>query len=280
MSVQAISWALKQRVGNGAAKFVLITLANYADADGNCWPSQATLAAECEVSVRAIREYMLRLEMVGLISREERRRDDGSRRSDMISVKIESENKQAANPAASKLQAANPAGGPGKIRHQQAAESAGPVRDKPLLEPTTSESLFGDKSPQRDIPLSKSKIDVNPAVEAWNETAGKLGWAKISKLTPARRQTVAARLRDHGLDAWLAVLRHSEGEAWLTDPSKRNGHESWKPNIDWFAREKTFLGQLERMGAVKTASLTPSAIEDEQRRILAGEELGEVRTYG
>jgi pyocin large subunit-like protein len=53
MSVDALSWAKKQRAGSPAAKCVLMILADYADEHGVCWPSQETLARESEQSVVA-----------------------------------------------------------------------------------------------------------------------------------------------------------------------------------------------------------------------------------
>lgn len=55
------------------AKLVLITLAQYADwQTGICWPSAATLAADCECSERSIRYKLAYLEEQGIIGIEER----------------------------------------------------------------------------------------------------------------------------------------------------------------------------------------------------------------
>ena len=43
MSVQAIAWAYRQHVERSAAKFILVTMANYANADLLCWPTVTTL---------------------------------------------------------------------------------------------------------------------------------------------------------------------------------------------------------------------------------------------
>jgi hypothetical protein len=59
MSIPAINWAWKQRVGKPSAKLVLAALADYASEDGKCWPSLRTLATRTELSrdtvLRAIR---------------------------------------------------------------------------------------------------------------------------------------------------------------------------------------------------------------------------------
>lgn len=84
MSVQAVSWALEAPVTDSIQKFVLVALANYADEFGVCWPSQATLTTHCACSVRKVRQCLKELEAGGYIRRFERRRSNGSRRSDVV----------------------------------------------------------------------------------------------------------------------------------------------------------------------------------------------------
>lgn len=84
MSVQAIGWALAQTVGASSAKSVLVAIANYADENGQCWPSQGRIAADTELTDRSVRTAMALLEEKGFIRRVERRRPDGSRATDTI----------------------------------------------------------------------------------------------------------------------------------------------------------------------------------------------------
>ena len=79
-----MTWAVKQKVGNATGKAVLMMLANYADAEGRCFPSQETLASDSECNVRSVARWLSILERMGLIVREHRRRDDGYRTSDSI----------------------------------------------------------------------------------------------------------------------------------------------------------------------------------------------------
>jgi hypothetical protein len=67
-----------------AQKFALVTLANYADDCGVCWPEQKTLSDDCACSARTMRDALAELQQAGLISRLMRRRRDGSRRSDVF----------------------------------------------------------------------------------------------------------------------------------------------------------------------------------------------------
>lgn len=48
LSFEAISWACRQRVGKSSVKFVLIALANHADAQGFAWPSISHISETTE----------------------------------------------------------------------------------------------------------------------------------------------------------------------------------------------------------------------------------------
>ena len=68
MSVKAISWAIERDLRPGP-KLVLIVLANFADAEGFCYPSQATLARITSQTERSVRTHLAALEHAGLIVR-------------------------------------------------------------------------------------------------------------------------------------------------------------------------------------------------------------------
>ena len=78
MSWQALNWATRQRVGRASAKHVLMVLANYADENGSCFPSQAPLALDTEMSERAVRDQLDFLECRGAFNRQASRQ--GNRR--------------------------------------------------------------------------------------------------------------------------------------------------------------------------------------------------------
>lgn len=99
MSIWAKTWAYKQHPkridedGNKtdrkhpAAKSVLVALAEYpGPGQRDCWPSQQTLALMTDYSERQVRACLADLEAQGLIKRTERRRKDGSRRSDRVTL--------------------------------------------------------------------------------------------------------------------------------------------------------------------------------------------------
>ncbi len=88
MSFQAATWAVDQEVDSPTAKFVLVLLANYADADGFTFVGQATLARDASMSKRSVVRHMAALESAGLIRRSRRFREDGTRSSDGVYLSL------------------------------------------------------------------------------------------------------------------------------------------------------------------------------------------------
>lgn len=67
MSIAALSWALKQKVGRATSKFVLVALANYANEDGLCYPSHARLEEDTEQDRKTIMDNLAHLQEIGLL---------------------------------------------------------------------------------------------------------------------------------------------------------------------------------------------------------------------
>jgi len=82
MSNEAITWAWRQTLTTMAEKLVLVRLADMADERFSCWPGQKRLADDSSCSEPTVRRALRGLEAKGLIYRERRSRDDGSRTSD------------------------------------------------------------------------------------------------------------------------------------------------------------------------------------------------------
>ncbi|MDI7924578.1 helix-turn-helix domain-containing protein [Ferirhizobium litorale] len=79
MSFDATNWAIKQRGLKPAAKIVLWHLCDRYHPDHGCFPSQETLADDCELPRSTLNVHLGDLERAGLIRREQRR-DKGSKR--------------------------------------------------------------------------------------------------------------------------------------------------------------------------------------------------------
>lgn len=82
MSNEALTWAYRQVTGSTCRKAVLVALADKADENHSCYPSQAALAKLTEQSVRSVRKALVELERLGLVTRRHRAKANGSRNSD------------------------------------------------------------------------------------------------------------------------------------------------------------------------------------------------------
>ena len=88
MSIEAISWAFNTLLPNSGMKLTLLALCNYANEDGEAYPSQKALAEKTCLCERAIRTHLVALEDVGLIARKARTRANGSFTSDLFQINI------------------------------------------------------------------------------------------------------------------------------------------------------------------------------------------------
>jgi hypothetical protein len=88
MSSQAVAWAIVHTAGGPSAKAVLLSIANYADASGECWQDQATLAAGAECSVRQFRNILYGLIERGLVEQVRRGSSAGGRRPNLIQLRM------------------------------------------------------------------------------------------------------------------------------------------------------------------------------------------------
>ncbi len=69
MSWQATEWAVKQKTGSAHRKLLLLLLANRADEDGICWPSQINLGDQSEQSPDTVQRHLKALDEGGFIRR-------------------------------------------------------------------------------------------------------------------------------------------------------------------------------------------------------------------
>lgn len=86
MSLKAMTAAMELRGVTASEKLLLLALANYADEDGNCFPSQSRLAEDACLSLRTVVTLLAALEERKFITRERRSRRNGSRTSDAITL--------------------------------------------------------------------------------------------------------------------------------------------------------------------------------------------------
>ncbi|KQO76446.1 helix-turn-helix domain-containing protein [Methylobacterium sp. Leaf88] len=87
MSVIAAKWVKRQQVRT-TCRVVLTALADRADKQGQCWPSQATIAADTGLAVRTVRLVLAELTAAQVIQRMPRGNRLGGRAADLITLNL------------------------------------------------------------------------------------------------------------------------------------------------------------------------------------------------
>lgn len=226
MSHDATNWAIKQRGLKPAAKIVLWHLCDRFHPDNGCFPSQDTLAADCEMSRSSVNEHLAVLEDARLIRREQRR-DGPTNRQKSTRYRFAFEPDFEACKAMENGQSPSPESGHGAVsgncpepcpengQSRVQNPDTNPVRE-PLTEP-------GERERGRDPSIGTegrqeaASKDVQKSVERafekafrdWPSSIGDSRPAALKAwlaLSPAERETGAAEAARY-LDAVRAVGR-------------------------------------------------------------------------
>lgn len=136
MSFQAMAWAVRQNTGSTIGKCILLMLANYADSEGQCFPSYDRIAKDCECSRRSVICWIERLEEKGLLTKEVRRRKDGTQTSNYITLQ------QGAADALGAVDQSADGAVQGAARSRQGAAPAPEPITYPITQPITKRPIF------------------------------------------------------------------------------------------------------------------------------------------
>jgi hypothetical protein len=87
-----------------------------------------------------------------------------------------------------------------------------------------------------------SARDAQTAFELWNDLALRIGLAQARTLTPQRRKSIIARMREHGgLPAWRTALANIERSAFLQGTNDRG----WRADLDFLLTASKFTKVVE-----------------------------------
>ena len=99
---------------------------------------------------------------------------------------------------------------------------------------------------------SSLRSDVRPPapetemLDAYNEAARQVGWPTAGKLTQPRKTSLARIAGDIGAEGWRNAMARARASPFLTGKAgRRDGHENWRPDLDFFLRPKTLTKLLE-----------------------------------
>jgi Helix-turn-helix domain len=234
MSWQATNWAMNQKVGNAGRKLLLVALANYADENGVCWPSQGRLALDTEASLDTIQRQTKKLVADGFVSIERPPKRRGQWQTFIYRLNMPAQNARPQNAARSESSdqaegcepaTAHPyldgpaigttvpksvgtpmpkAAWPGRTQPDsrpqgQAAPSPTPGRTAMRLKPSKEYSIEQSGEPPQQQPRAQTKFDAAARRQAW----------QMNRAVEVVQDRIARRL---GKQGWSILVELDQAE--------------------------------------------------------------------
>lgn len=212
MSFQAINWAITQKVGNATGKLILLMLANYADAEGRCFPSQQTLARDCECTRRSVLTWLKKFEDMELLTRKRRHTAGGYRRSDLLCLNLSAASSHENN----------------------SIPTCKDFTAEPIIEPITS-SLRSDVHPEKS-----ETGDILEALNAYTEMASRCGLPQIRIFNNTRKRKLSSLLKNYGIQIWHEALVKIENSDFCTGRKSK-----FKADFDFIIQPQAYIRLLE-----------------------------------
>ena len=196
MSWKATAWALGQTTGAARRKLLLLALANYADENGVCWPSQETLARDTEQSVDTVQRQLDVLEQLKLLTRERMPKRRGQWQGYRYTLCLLAGCGPRAQSAARRPD----------VRFGQAAISGptGPqsLRHKPSIEPSyePSRRKANSNSAERLLAFQTKQEGAEVVQNRIARRIGSDGWLVLGEMNDAQRSRLSTLERQGRLD--------------------------------------------------------------------------------
>ena len=209
MSWQATAWAMSSKTGAPATKLTLLGMANYADENGVCWPSQETLAKDTEQSIDTVQRHVKKLVALGLIRVERRAGNRGQWAGKIYYLNMDVAEKTKPQSAARsdgehrKQKAPSPCRTqPGDHAANTSATIPQSLRHKPSLRTIIEPSARTARTSHAErLQAFQSKEEGSEVVQ--NRIAKRLGsdgWLILGELTAEHRATLTTLERRGKLD--------------------------------------------------------------------------------
>lgn len=240
MSVQAMAWAMEQRiVASPTTRLVLMCLCNYAGPDGkNAFPGTDTLSKATGLSRKSVFTHLQKLEGLGVISRGNQavveahisRKDRQPTNYDIHLEKgLVANEKRGETPTPRSSRGVSDAATGCNSRPPRGVTGTPNPLVKPSIEPSKKDKASGD-----------ARSDVEKAFHNYNVAAKAFGLHPAQKLTDDRRQRIAAILKDYGpedgLGKWNEALANVEWAPFL----RGEGPSAWKADLKFLLKPDKF----------------------------------------
>ena len=248
MSWQATTWAMSQKVGNAGRKLLLLALANYADENGVCWPSQGRLSLDTEASLDTIQRQTKKLAADGFVSIERPPKRRGQWQTFIYRLKMPAQ----------------------KARPQNAvrSESSDDATNSPIDDPAEGCQPVGTPVPKA---ARLGRISNPPGRTAMPQGAREPGRIAVrpnpsieNSIEPSTERSIEysrAKTRSGSL-ARREVWRGKQAVEVIQDRiARRLGPEGWSIIVEFSADELNRLTELERLNRLDDETLQHAALQ-------------------
>jgi hypothetical protein len=230
--ISAAVWKMQLQPTN---KLIMLALADMANDEGQCWPSNRSLQRRTGLSERTVRGALTDLEEQGLVRRDSRF-NEGRQTSNLFEILV-NEGGSICRGGGQQLpgEGAGDAGGRGQEMPPR-KRTEGNVQETsrepmPVPVPVQAEVQFFDHDPGSPFGAMK---------EIWNRTVRSL--PKITRITGARARLASARFKDLG-DIWSfeEFCKTVEASDFLTARAGGRDQRKWTEcNFDWCMKPSNF----------------------------------------
>jgi uncharacterized protein YdaU (DUF1376 family) len=161
-----------------------------------------------------------------------------------------------------------------KLQDKQAENARRPNKNKDLEKPRLNHT---EPEPEPDISKRDTNVSLalsapepaSPLAEAvtiYNETASRVGWPKMQKLTPARSQALRGRLKDcGGIEGWQIAMSKAEASNFLC--GRATG--TTPATFDWITKQANFTKLMEGNYDNRTGNVSKHSHADAADRQIA-----------
>jgi hypothetical protein len=222
----------------GANAFaVYVCLARYANKQGRCWPSVATIASDAHISERTVQRSLRVLTGAGAIKIKTRVGRSAVytllplARGDNIAAPDEVVTPESPHP----VQICQP-GGDTAVTQNKTNGTRNKKQDS-----TLDVATFG-KSPAAETMRRTTTLASSEVLTAWNEMAQQAGLPLAREMTPKRCAALRAQMKNTD---WVTHWREALARVGQSGFLRGRGGLGWKADLDWFLRPDTVTLILE-----------------------------------
>lgn len=221
MSIRLMTAVWEREDLSATHKLVLLALADWANDEGLCWPSINRLSIKTSMAGRSIQRLIRQLEEMGFI-----RREETAGKGNRYWIVIPATDCHPRHSVTPPLTDGHPI--------------PDTVSPNTSMIPQLNTNLIcasSDAPAQPALIEDELVVTVQDVVDAWNDTADKIGKPKVQRISDGRKQVIRARIKQNTIDDFATVFRNIERSDFL---------RNWNAmGFDWVMKAGNFQKILE-----------------------------------